>query len=244
MSLTRILLFGIFLFATSAQAGVIQENGNFEADKGLKDLEQEFDQVSVMPTGWEYDDYYGYGKNAQSRPKLMNVSGVGNGEGGTVGVSFPNWEDDRGWKAALVQKGPVITPGAYELTTTFTGLGLKKSDDRNWIKSNVYWIDDLLDPWSNDYDNLTDNDYVQLTRNDNGKWQTQTSRFVVEEGSEADGKYLATWIQVKNYVGHIIVGEASLTRTSSIAVPEPGTLLLLMTGLLGLAMLRKDSLLR
>lgn len=241
-----ILILAVLLHATSAHAGLVQTNGDFESYS----VPERGDIAAIPvtpnnPNDWEYDDYYGYGK----QPKLMNVSGIGNGEGGDVGVSFPNWEVDEGWKAALVQKGPVITAGTYELTTTFTGSDLKRRDNRNRIKVNMYWIEDLVDSWADEdkYGRLTDNDYVQLTSSDNGKWQTQTSRFVVEEGSAGDGKHFATWIQVKNYWGNIIVGEASLSQIASltqVSVPEPGTVFLLMTGLLGLAMMRKGSSLR
>jgi len=78
-------------------------NGDFEADVGSV--------PGSLPAGWKYADYYGYGV----QPNLMNFFEIGNGDGGTVGVKFPNWNDCEGWKAALVQLGPVISTGGIRV---------------------------------------------------------------------------------------------------------------------------------
>jgi len=91
----------------------------------------------------------------------------------------------------------------------------------------MYWIEDLLDPWEN-YGHLTHNASVHFKSDNNGEWQTQSSSFVVEEGSAVVGKYFATWIQIQNNTGHIVVGEASLH-----SVPEPYIIALFGLGLLG-----------
>ncbi len=235
MGFTRIILFiGVSLYAMTAHAGLIQINGDFEDD--LSKVPNQGDESDASPTGWQYDsDYHGYGKD----PKLMNVSHIDNGKGGDVGVKFPNWNDDDGWDALVVQFGPEeIVAGAYELTTVIAGLGLSNSGkiEDNQFQSDLYWIEDLANPWVGGWGRLVDTGWIKLAIADNGMWQTHTWSFVVAEDDAAVGNYFATWIKADNYDGHIILGEATLR---SVSVPEPSIIALFGLGLIGLGFARR-----
>lgn len=219
-----LMFLAIGLIAGAAQA-TIYDNGDFEDDLAL--VPNPGDVHYAIPTGWEYSDYYGY----VVEPALANVSAVGDGTGGDVGVAFPNWNVDGGWDSCITRYESPIASGQYTYTVTLTGVDMTGGD--NWIIAELWWTDNLEDPWAEGhYDYLAGTDWVELTDSDNGQWQTHVMDFEILPDDPAVGNYFSPWIHVQNYDGHMILGEATL-------VPEPATLCLL--GLGGLMLWRRRA---
>jgi hypothetical protein len=227
MKRTMIVL-SLVVFAISAAAqAAVYSNGDFEDDLAL--VPNAGDTAAVVPTGWQYDNYYGYGVD----PVLMNVSTIGDGSGGNVGVVFPNWNVEGGWNGLITRYEDPIAAGQYNFTVTLAGTGM--TGGGNWITAELWWTSDLADPWGDavDYDWFA-GDWVEFTAADNGTWWTYSTDFEILPGDPAVGTYFSPWIHAENYDGNLIIGEASLT-----VIPEPMTL-----GLLGLGALmirRKKS---
>ncbi len=198
--------------AVAAQAGTTYDNGDFEDDAAL--VPNPGNTAAVIPTGWQYDDYYGYGVE----PVLMNVSAIGDGSGGTVGVKFPNWNGEAGWDSCITRYEQPVVPGQYTYTVTLAGIDMIGGG--NWITPELWWTDDQTDPWAGSY-GLLAGGWEELTDDDNGVWRTIATDFEILPGDPAVGTYFTPWIHTQNYDGNIIVGEASLTM-----VPAPGAILL------------------
>jgi len=219
------MLLSIGLISSAAYSQEVYSNGDFEADLAL--VPNPGDIHPGPPTGWEYSDYYGYGVN----PAVVNVSAVGDGTGGAVGVGFPNWNQESGWDACLTRFEGPITPGHYTYTVTLTGVDMIGGG--NWIIAELWWTDYLTDPWAEGhYGYLTGTGWLELTDADNEVWQTHVMNFDILPGDVPDGSYFSPWIHVQNYDGHLLLGEATL-------VPEPATICLL--GLGGLLLSRRRS---
>ncbi len=162
----------------------------------------------------------------------MNVSAIGNGSGGTVGVKFPNWNVEGGWNSAITRFIPGVQAGDYTYTATFAGDSLTGGGNR--IRADLWWTDDPTDPWSNT-GLIETTGWVNLDASDNGVWQTHVVNFTILASDPSVGNYFAPYIRVENYNGNILLGEATLVQS----VPEPGSMLMLGTGLFGLLGFRK-----
>lgn len=222
-------LLAILLTAATVPAGSIYvyDNYDFEADRGL--VENAGDVKDAIPTGWHFDDYYV--DNAQL--KLINVDGE-------IGVQFPEASAPGAWGAAMTRFDQTVEAGHYTYTTTFMGRGLiDPNKGYNWFYSGIYAINDPSDPWKDGgYEKLKSTGDLEVFEEDNDEWQTLVLDFeILDSDPFIDGffaPYIESWVQKG---GSIILGEASLTRSSP--VPEPGTMLLVGAGVLGLAGIRK-----
>ncbi len=221
---TWILMFlavGLLAGGAHAEFADVYTNGDFEADAALVPIPGDTDPAA--PTGWQYSDYYGYAPT----PVLMNVSDIGDGSGGTVGVKFPNWNVDGGWGGLITRYDGPIEPGQYRYTVSIAGEGLIGAG--NWILSELWWTNNLADPWADPqgevYDLLTGTGWVELTAEDNDQWGIYQMDFDILPGDPAVGTYFSPWIHAENYDGNIIIGEASL-----VLIPEPTSMVLAVIG--------------
>ena len=242
------ILLCVGLIAGAAGADVIYPNGDFEAD--LWQVPNPGDVNWVLPTGWEVR--FGDDRYDDTAPGLRNVSAIGDGTGGQVGAIMPNWYDDAGWNTGLARFEAPIVPGDYHFRVTLAGIGL--TDGRNEMFASLHWTDDPADPWKDENDGIihsgsfvdTDGDPVGtgaqvLDEDDNEIWFPFDWDFIVEPDDPAVGNYFVPWIYNRNYDGHLLLGEASLTGTPAPPpdIPEPATLAVVCAGFLPLLRRRK-----
>ena len=225
------------LIAGAAEAAIIDQYGNgyFEDDAAL--VPNPGDTNPAEPAYWGYDTLNGTGL-----PVLMNVSAIGDGSGGTVGVRFPNYNEELGWMA-LLENTPdgyagqtgIVHGAPYRYTVTYAPVDVDAQAE--FLQISLYWVSDPSNPWAPGQYNIIrtlagENIVVQnldVSGDPNGQWQTLTYDFEVDPAVVPEGKYFYNWIIAQSYEGHIIVGEVSTQL-----IPEPSALAILATGLLGL----------
>ncbi len=144
-------------------------NGDIEADLAL--VPNPSDTDANAPTGWEYDRYYGYDVD----PWLMNISAIGDGSGGNVGVVFGTWNAEAAWEPAMATyPESAVEAGQYtlEVTTVSTGGTVE-----GWLDVQLGWFENPADPWSN-YDEYV-REWVDVSLFGDGVWETITWVFEI-----------------------------------------------------------------
>ena len=175
-------------------------NGDFEADLAL--VPNPGDTDANAPTGWEYDRYYGYDVD----PWLMNVSAIGDGSGGDVGVVFGTWNADGAWNPAVAAY-PEIAVGAglyrLEVTTVSTG-----GVGEGWLDVQLGWMENPADPWAN-YDEYA-GEWVDVSLFGDGVWTTLTWEFEIPADDPGIGMNWYLWLVGESYDDYVIVGDVKL----------------------------------
>jgi hypothetical protein len=193
-------------YDASAESGPIVTNGDFEADLAL--VPNPGDTDANAPTGWEYDRYYGYDVD----PWLMNVSAIGDGSGGDVGVVFGTWNVDGAWDpvVATYPESPVEA-GKYtlEVTTVATGGGTE-----GWLDVQLGWFEDPNDPWANYAEFVRE--WTDVSLFGDGVWTTLAWDFEIPADDLGIGMNWYLWLRGQSYDDYVIVGDVKL------AAAEPG----------------------
>ncbi|MHC4556801.1 MAG: PEP-CTERM sorting domain-containing protein [Planctomycetota bacterium] len=214
-----VMLLVVGLIAGSAQANIVS-NGDFEADLAL--VPNPGDTDTSAPTGWEYDRYYSY----EVDPWLMNVSAVGDGSGGNVGVVFGTWNGDSAWDPVVATyPDGVIEAGQYTLEITMASTG---GAGEGWLDVQLGWFENPEDQWSNYAEYVRE--WIDVSLFGDGIWETVTWNFEVPADDPGIGMNWYHWLRGQSYNDYVIVGDVNL-------VPEPTTICLL--GLGSLALLRR-----
>ncbi len=176
-------------------------NGDFEADLAL--VPNPGDTDASAPAGWEYDRYYGYDID----PWLMNISAVGDGSGGKVGVVFGTWNVEGAWEPAMATYPETpVEAGRYtlEVTTVSTGGTVE-----GWLDVQLGWFEDLTDPWAN-YDEYV-REWIDVSLFGDGVWTTLTWNFEIPADDPGVGMNWYLWLHGQSYDDYVIVGDVKLT---------------------------------
>ena len=183
-----------------AQADLLV-NGDFEADLAL--VPNPGDTDASAPAGWEYDRYYGYDVD----PWLMNISAVGDGSGGNVGVVFGTWNVEGAWDPAMATYPETpVEAGQYtlEVTTVSTGGTVE-----GWLDVQLGWFEDPADPWAN-YDEYV-REWTDVSLFGDGVWTTLTWDFEIPADDPGLGMNWYLWLRGQSYDDYVIVGDVKLT---------------------------------
>ena len=181
-------------------------NEDFEADLAL--VPNPGDTDVNAPTGWEYDRYYGYDVD----PWLMNVSAIGDGSGGNVGVVFGTWNADAAWNPAVTAyPESAVEAGQYtlEITTVSTG-----GAGEGWLDVQLGWFENPADPWANYAEYARE--WVDVSLFGDGVWTTLTWDFEIPADDPGIGMTWYFWLVGESYNDYVIVGDVKLTAA------EPG----------------------
>lgn len=191
----------IGLIAGGAEAGVFT-NVDFEADLSL--VPNPGDISYDAPTGWEYDRYYGYSVD----PWLMNVSDIGGGGGGNVGVVFGTWNGEGAWHpvmAAYDLNG--VEPGEYTLEVTAAATG---GAGGGLYEIQLGWFEDPSNPWAS-YAEFARGWVDVSTARGVGTWTTTTWEFEVLPTDRGVGKNWYLWLRGKSYDDYVLIGGVKLS---------------------------------
>ncbi|MCK4294870.1 MAG: hypothetical protein KAY65_16860, partial [Planctomycetes bacterium] len=175
-------------------------NRDFEADLAL--VPNPGDTDANAPTGWEYDRYYGYDVD----PWLMNVSAIGDGSGGDVGVVFGTWEADAAWNPAVAAyPESAVEAGQYTLEVTMVSTG---GTGEGWLDVQLGWFENPADPWASYAEYVRE--WVDVSLFGDGVWTTLTWDFKIPADDPSIGMNWYLWLRGQSYDDYVIVGKAKL----------------------------------
>ena len=207
-----ILMFVAVSFMAVAASGEILTNGDMEIWSGDPDS-------TVAPDNWDWElPTYGGGIPNST----VDVSAIGGGGGGAVGVQLGNWDDTGAWSDGIQTYYSAVAAGVYTVSITYAvtdpGIG-------NYLTAALYDVTDTSDPatvWEyGNYAYASDKPYEYVATTTD-TWHT----IELEMTSTIPSNTL--FINSQGYdPGNIIIGAVSM-------VPEPVTLTLLGIGVLGL----------
>jgi len=181
-------------------------NGDFEAYLAL--VPNPGDTDASAPTGWEYDRYYGYDVD----PWLMNISAIGDGSGGDVGVVFGTWNVEGAWGPVMATyPETAVEAGQYTLEVTTVSTG---GTEEGLLDIQLGWFEDPADPWAN-YDEYV-REWVDVSLFGDGVWATLTWDFEIPADDPGVGMNWYLWLHGESYDDYVIVGDVKLIP------PEPG----------------------